>query len=122
MNHIDERERPLYWVNAQSNLSKALNISAEKGADIVVVSGDCVTCSSLDAEWDTYQKTISQSNYCNPIWESGGNHDLKAGVSSGLKKFVKATGTDGSDSSKSYFSMIEEKTGDLFILMLYNKT
>ena len=29
--HIDERERPLYWVNAQSNLSKALNISAEKG-------------------------------------------------------------------------------------------
>lgn len=115
--HIDEGTKPVDWTYAQRNLKKGLELSAEKNVDYIVVSGDCVTNSSLNDEWNTYQKAISQSNYVNPIWESVGNHELKADVSSGLSKFIKATGTNGTSNSKPYFSMTEEKTGDLFIFM-----
>ncbi len=115
--HIDKRSGDPYWAYAENNLKNAFNLSAKKNADYVVISGDCATCENLDKEWEAYQKILSQSDFVNPVWESNGNHDLKAGVSSGLSKFIAATGTDGSKNSKSYFSMIEEKTGDLFIFM-----
>ena len=122
--HLDARTGSnLFWTNAKTNLAKALSISADKGADYVVVSGDCVTCSDPASEWNSYEKILSQSDYFNPIWETNGNPEVKDndGVTEGLSKFKKATGTDGSNSGKSYFSMTEEKTGDLFIFMSLEK-
>ena len=118
--HLDKRDDPIYWKNAEGNLKKALQISTDRGADYIVVSGDIPTCSKIDKEWDLYQKVLSSSNFVNPVWETDGNHDLKVNEddpSIGLKKYVEATGTDGSKSGKSYYSMIEEKTGDMFIFM-----
>ncbi len=114
--HIDERAK-VWWVNAKTNLRSALQISAERQSDYVVVSGDCVTCSTLDEEWSSYERILSQSDFVNPIWECIGNHELKDDVPTGLEKYIRGTGTDGSRSSTPYYSMIEEKTGDLFIFM-----
>ena len=114
--HIDKGS--LWYVNAEKNFKQALKYSDEKNTDFIVVSGDCVTNDSgPDKEWKAYEKIISESDYVNPIWESDGNHDLRQDVSSGLKSFIKGSGTDGSQSGKSYFSMIEPTTGDLFIFM-----
>lgn len=114
--HIDKGS--LWYVNAEKNFKQALKYSTSMGADYIIVSGDCVTNDSgPDKEWDAYAKVLSQSDYVNPIWESDGNHDLRQGVESGLKSFIKGSGTDGSQSSKSYFYMEEEKTGDLFVFM-----
>ena len=114
--HIDKGS--LWYVNAEENLKQALKYSNDKSTDFIVVSGDCVTNDSgPDKEWDAYAKVISKSDYVNPIWESDGNHDMRQDVTSGLKSFIKGSGTDGSQSGKSYFYMVEPKTGDLFLFM-----
>ena len=114
--HIDKGS--LWYVNAESNLKKALGYSCDMGADYIIISGDVVTNDSgPDKEWDAYQKVLSNSDYVNPVWESDGNHDMRQDVESGLKSFVKGSGTDGSKSGKPYFYMVEKKTGDIFIFM-----
>ena len=114
--HIDKGS--LWYVNAENNFKEALKYSNDKNTDFIVVSGDCVTNDSgPDKEWVAYAKVLSESDYVNPIWESDGNHDLRQGVSSGLQSFIKGSGTDGSKSNKSYFSMFEPTTGDLFLFM-----
>ncbi len=114
--HIDKGSG--WYVNAEANLKQALRYSKNKGTDYIVVSGDCITNDSgPDKEWDAYTKILSKSDYVNPVWESDGNHDLRQDVSSGLKSFIKASGTDGSKSGRSYFYTIEKNTGDMFIFM-----
>ena len=114
--HIDKGN--FWYVNAEANLKQALDFSTKMGSDYIIVSGDCVTNDSgPDKECEVYEKILSKSDYVNPIWESDGNHDLRQDVSSGLKSFIKASGTDGSDSGKPYYYMIEPKTGDMFIFM-----
>ena len=114
--HIDKGS--LWYVNAEANLKNALKYSVDNQADYIVISGDVVTNDSgPDKEWDAYQKVLSKSDYTGMVWESDGNHDLRQGVSSGLKSFIKGSGTDGSNIGKPYFYRIEEKTGDLFIFM-----
>lgn len=114
--HIDKGS--LWYVNAEANLKQALKYSTERQTDYIIISGDVVTNDSgPDKEWDSYAKILSKSDYTNPVWESNGNHDMRQDVTSGLKSFVKGSGTDGSKSGKPYFYMTEEKTGDLFIFM-----
>ncbi len=114
--HIDKGG--VYYCDADKNFTQALKYSNDKGTDYIIVSGDCVTNDSgPDKEWDAYAKLLSKSDYVNPVWESDGNHDLRQGVESGLKSFIKGSGTDGSKSDKSYFAMTEKKSGDLFIFM-----
>ena len=117
--HIDKGS--LWYVNAETHLKEGLKYAVEKDEDYIIVSGDVVTNDSgPDKEWTAYQKILSESGFVNPVWESDGNHDLRQGVSSGLKSFISGSGTDSvnTDSSKdSYFYKVEEKTGDVFIFM-----
>ena len=114
--HIDKGND--WYKNGESNFKKGLVYSVKNGADYLIVSGDCITNDKgPDKEWDAYEKALSTSSFVNPVWESDGNHDLHQGVDYGLKKFMKATGTDGSNSGKPYFYTVEETTGDLFIFM-----
>lgn len=107
---------------ADIHFSKALNTAADRNADFMVLSGDYVN-NNVDysgiskKEWRIYQKLLAQSDYCNPIYEAIGNHELWQDVKGGTADFIKGTGLDGSKSSsdKAYF----EKTlgGDHFIFM-----
>ena len=115
--HIDKRDGTVYWKRAENNWRSALSLSADKGADYIVISGDCITGKKPDKEWQAYEKIISESDYVNPVWESDGNHDLKNGPTEGHTKFINASGTDGSKNSKSYYSMVEQNSKDLFIFM-----
>lgn len=107
---------------ADTHWAKALNTADARGVDFTVLSGDYVN-NNIDysgissKEWRTYQKVLADSNYCNPIYEAIGNHEIWQSVKNGTNEFIKSTGLDGDKSSapKAYF----EKTlgGDHFIFM-----
>lgn len=117
--HIDTQG---YYVNAEKNWKQALKFAVDKDTDFIVSSGDMVTnAGGPDSEWDVYERVLANSDYVNPVWESDGNHDMRCGVSSGLKSFVKASGTDSTianyDANKPYYYVTEQSTGDIFIFM-----
>ncbi|HEX3021145.1 MAG TPA: metallophosphoesterase, partial [Lachnospiraceae bacterium] len=128
--HIDEEKwgsTPAYWwVNSEKHWAQALEYSASRNVDFIVSSGDQVTNASLanlDKEWKAYQYILSQSSYVNPIWESGGNHEVRqdGSIQKELDAYRIGTGLDSTidtiQSGKSYYTVTEPKTGDLFIFM-----
>ncbi len=107
---------------ADEHLRCAFDTAAARDADFVALSGDYVNnnvdYSGISSyEWKTYERILSESDFCNPVYEAIGNHELWQGVANGTADFVRATGLDGdaSTASKPYF----EKTlgGDHFIFM-----
>lgn len=107
---------------ADIHWAKALSTAGARNVDFTVLSGDYVNnnvdYSGISAkEWRTYEKILAKSDYCNPIYEAIGNHEIWQNVKTGTADFIKGTGLDGdkSSSSQAYF----EKTlgGDHFIFM-----
>lgn len=121
--HIDIRGNSSYYKDANKTWSNALQYAYEKDTDFIVSSGDMINhySSSTEKDWDNYLKTLANSNYCNPVWEANGNHDLKQSVSGGIKDFMKATGTDNTtvnyDKNLPYYYTTEKSSGDMFIFM-----
>ena len=128
--HIDEEhfgETPAYWWEySEAHWADALNYATALGTDFIVASGDQVTNANLDTldrEWQAYQLILSQSDYVNPVYESGGNHEVRqdGAVEEELQAFITGSGLDSSLDTlalgKSYYSVTEPKTGDLFIFM-----
>lgn len=128
--HIDEEhfgETPAYWWEySEAHWAQALAYATNLGVDFIVSSGDQVTnakLANLDKEWQAYQLILSQSDYVNPIYESGGNHEVRQDddVPYELQMFINGSGLDGSmdtmAAAKPYYSVTEPRTGDLFIFM-----
>ena len=107
---------------ADDHWRNALRTAADRKVDFIVESGD-YTNNNIDSagiqakEWKIYQKILAESDYCNPIYEAIGNHELWQGVSEGTSSFIKATGLEGSNntSAKAYFE--KDIMGDHFIFM-----
>lgn len=117
--HIDNNG---FYTEAKNRWAQALKFSTDTKADFIVTSGDTVTnAAGPDSEWDAYEKILADSDFVNPVYESDGNHDMRCGVASGIKSFVRASGTDNTianyDANKPYYSITEKTTGDLFIFM-----
>lgn len=128
--HIDEEhfgETPAYWWEySEAHWAQALAYAANLGVDFIVSSGDQVTnakLDNLDKEWQAYQLILAQSDYVNPIYESGGNHEVRQDdhVPFELQMFINGSGLDSSmdtlAAAKPYYTITEPKTGDLFIFM-----
>lgn len=107
---------------AEQHFRSALETASKRNVDFIITSGDhhnnTADYSGIYVkEWKIYQRILSQSSYCNPIYEGIGNHELWQGVDVGTKAFINATGLEGSNnkSDKAYY----EKTinGDHFIFM-----
>ncbi len=87
--HID---RNGFYLDANTHWAEALKFSADTETDFIVSSGDMVTnAAGPDGEWNDYEKILSESDYVNPVYEANGNHDLRSGVESGIKSFVRAS-------------------------------
>lgn len=128
--HIDEEhfgETPAYWWEySETHWADALEYATGIGADFIVATGDQVTnanLDNLDKEWQAYQLILSQSDYVNPVYECGGNHEVRqdGAVEEELQAFITGSGLDSSLDTlalgKSYYAITEPKTGDLFIFM-----
>lgn len=106
---------------------KALDSAAARNVDFIVTGGDNVNNQNGDSEnnyvseWKSYQKVLAESDYCNPIYESIGNHEMWTSKSTAISAFVKATGLlcdeESLKSDKAYYTFDEPKTGDHFIIM-----
>lgn len=128
--HIDEEhfgETPAYWWEySEVHFAQALDYAVNLGVDFIVSSGDQVTNASfdnLDKEWQAYQLILAQSDYVNPIYESGGNHEVRQDgvVTEELQAYMTGSGLDSTmdtlSAAKPYYSITEPNTGDLFIFM-----
>lgn len=128
--HIDEEhfgETPAYWWEySEAHWADALAYAVAKNVDFIISSGDQVTnanLDNLDKEWQAYQLILAQSDYVRPVYESGGNHEVRqdGAVPEELQSFVTGSGLDSSmdtlAAAKPYYSFEEPKTGDLFIFM-----
>ena len=133
--HIDTEG---YYQKSLKNWEKALKFAKKTDTDFIISSGDAVTNSKGSSsskggfadEWKTYQDILADSDYCNPVYESDGNHDMRtensglmdnSGTYKGITGFVKASGTDSTvaniEKNKPYYYVIEKTTGDVFIFM-----
>lgn len=126
--HIDEEKwgsAAAYWQFSEKNWAQALQYSVDKKVDFIVSSGDQVTNANfdnLDKEWKAYQSILAKSDYVNPIYEAGGNHEVrKDPIKEELAAYVKGSGLDSRistvQSGKTYYTITEPVTGDLFIFM-----
>ena len=133
--HIDTET---YYQKSKSNWEKALKFAADKDTEFIVSAGDAVTNSHGNSgsnggfadEWDTYEKILAASDYCNPVYEADGNHDMRTEAKGklgsgdtykGITAFVQQTGTDSTvanvEANKPYYYVIEKTSGDVFIFM-----
>lgn len=133
--HIDTEG---YYQKSKSNWEKALKYAADMDTDFIISSGDAVTNSKgasnskggFADEWNTYEKILASSDYCNPVYESDGNHDMRTenkgmlgsgDTYKGITAFVQSSGTDSTianvEGNHPYYYVIEKNTGDVFIFM-----
>lgn len=125
--HFGEINGSLYWWEySEAHWANALAYAADRNTDFIISSGDQVTNANLDTldeEWRAYQLILAQSDYVKPIYESGGNHEVRqdGAIAEELHAFVVGSGLDSSmdtlAADKPYYSMEEPSTGDLFIFM-----
>lgn len=104
------------------NFRLALDFAQANDAQLIITSGDNVNNQSISTqktEWDHFNRILAESDYCNPIYESIGNHEVWPGVKAGTDLFIKQTGLDCTDASlnsgKAYYEVT--KNGDHFIFM-----
>ncbi|MGN1130442.1 MAG: metallophosphoesterase, partial [Ruminococcus sp.] len=120
--HIDKQHN-LYYTYSEMHFEKALEVAANRNVDFIVTAGDNITNAEGPAnEFDTYQQILADSSYCNPIYESSGNHELRVGEPNALlTTFVDATGLNGNrqdiKANKPYYCLTEPNSKDLFIFM-----
>lgn len=120
--HIDQASS-VFYRHSELHWEKALEAAAQRKADFIVTAGDNITNAEGPAkEFDKYQQILADSPYTNPIYEGGGNHELRQGEKSDpISTFVTATGLDGKRDTiaenKPYYYIEEPNTGDLFIFM-----
>lgn len=127
--HI-HKQNPPYYAYSELHLSQALEAAADRDLDMITVCGDVINGYSnlYDAEYAAYQKIIANSSYCNPIYETNGNHETKSDgtkpdsqpYTTGLNKFKTATGlnvqTEKMQTAPYY--EITAPNGDHFIFMV----
>lgn len=133
--HIDTEA---YYQKSKTNWEKALKYASDMDTDFIISSGDAVTNAKgasnsnggFADEWNTYQKILAASDYCNPVYECDGNHDMRTedkgklgsgDTYKGITAFVQSSGTDSTvtnvNANKPYYYVVEKNTGDVFIFM-----
>ncbi len=127
--HIHKQDPP-YYTYSELHFGQALEAAAQRDADFVTICGDMINgYDNLYAtEWDAYQKVIANSSFCNPIYETNGNHETKSDgdkaadvpYTRGIETYKTATGLNVKTEAmqdESYYE-ITAPNGDHFIFMV----
>ena len=127
--HIHKQEPP-YYTYSELHFAQALEVAADRDAEFVTICGDMINGydSLYVKEWQAYQQVIANSSFCNPIYETNGNHEAKSDSSNkaatepykyGLESYKNATGLNtatGAMQKEPYYE-ITAPNGDHFIFM-----
>lgn len=122
--HIDSTKKSYKY--DEIHWRKALDTAAARDVDFMVLSGDYANNSTgfqgiFVSEWRTYQRVLAESDYCNPIYEAIGNHEVRQDPVLGTLEFIKGTGLEGSDGKSPYGYFAKDICGDHFIFMSMEK-
>ena len=128
--HIDRENggKNIYFIYAERNFRRALQVIKSRGCDFVVSAGDQITnASGADEEWRLYRSVIDSSGYPGQIYEALGNHESRSAkygintLAECVSDFIGYTRLDEKDvlrkADKPYYTMIEPVFGDVFIFM-----
>ncbi|MBQ4105941.1 MAG: starch-binding protein [Clostridia bacterium] len=127
--HVHKQDPP-YYTYSELHFGQALEAATQRDADFVTICGDMINgYDNLYAtEWAAYQKVIANSSYCNPIYETNGNHETKSDgdkaadtpYTYGIDTYKVATGLNVKTEKmqeESYYEVTAEN-GDHFIFMV----
>ena len=128
--HVDRENggKNIYFIHAESNFKRALQVIESRGCDFIISAGDQITnASGAEEEWLTYRSIIDEYGYKGRIYETLGNHEIRSAkygintLSECIEDFINYTQLDKKDvirpSGKPYYSFIEPVFGDAFIFM-----
>ena len=128
--HIDRENegKNIYFIYAERNFRRALQVIKSRGCDFVISAGDQITnASGADEEWRLYRSVIDNSGYTGQVYEALGNHETRSAkygintLDECISDFIGYTRLDKKDvvrkADKPYYTLIEPVFGDVFIFM-----
>lgn len=129
--HLDREDggEKTYFIYAEQNLRRALDVIKKLGCDFIVSAGDQITNASGAAdEWLTYRSIIDDSGYEGRVFEALGNHETRSAkynintLGECIADFIRYTELGKKDVTRPdtrapYYSFTEPLFGDAFIFM-----
>ena len=128
--HIDRENggKNTYFIYAEENFSRALEVIKDRGCDFIVSVGDQVTnASGAEEEWRIYRSIVEKSGYAGRIYEAMGNHETRSAkygintLSECIGDFIRYTKLGEKDiirpDGKPYYLRVEPTFNDVFIFM-----
>ena len=128
--HIDLENggKSTYFIHAERNLRRALEIIKLHNCDFIISAGDQVTnASGAEEEWRRYRRIIYESGYDGLTLEAMGNHETRS-AKYGLntledcrRDFIRYTKLDEKPitrpAGKTYYEYAEPNSGDVFLFL-----
>lgn len=128
--HIDFENggKNTYFIHAEQNFTRALQVIQERGCDFIISAGDQVTnAAGAKEEWARYREIINRSHYRGAIYEAMGNHETRFAKYGGCtidqcrREFITYTRLDEKPvqrpSGTTYYSFTENTFGDAYIFL-----
>lgn len=134
--HIDLENggKNIYFIHAERNFARALEVITRRGCAFVISAGDQVTnASGAVQEWRRYNEIIRASGYPGTVFEAMGNHEIRftyygnCSITDCRREFVSLTRlhdkpilrpTDlRSTGDLTYYAYIDDRFGDAFVFL-----
>ena len=128
--HIDLENggKNIYFIHAEKNFSRALQVIKERGCDFIISVGDQVTnATGATEEWRRYREIIDRSDYRGKFFEAMGNHELRFAKYGGCtveecqEEFIRFTQLEQKpiirEENKTYYAYVDEKFGDAYLFL-----
>ena len=125
---LEDSGKKIYFIHAEKNFKRALEVIKSLGCDFIISAGDQVTnATGATEEWRLYRDLIAASGYRGQVFSALGNHELRFAKYGGCtvadchREFIDFTGLGDKPVSrlngKTYYSYTEPVFGDAFIFM-----
>ena len=128
--HIDLENggKNIYFIHAQKNFERALEVIKKRNCDLVISAGDQVTnATGAKEEWQRYREIIDRSGYNGLILEAMGNHELRYAKHGGCtvdecrEEFITFTRLDDKpvirEQGKAYYAYLDDTFGDAYLFL-----
>lgn len=128
--HIDLEDggAKTYFIHAETNFSRALEVIQARRCRLIVSAGDQVTnASGASAEWQRYRDLIRRSGYRGLTLEAMGNHESRYAKYGGCtvqdcrEEFIRCTDLAEKPvirpAGKTYYAYLDDVFGDVFLFL-----
>lgn len=128
--HIDLENggKNTYFIHAEHNFSRALEVIKRRNCDFIISAGDQVTnATGATEEWRRYREIVDRSDYRGQVFEALGNHELRYAKYGGCtiedcqEEFLRFTRLSQKpvirEQSKTYYAYLDDTFGDAYLFL-----